>query len=359
MTKFIPNVRTGGKLKRKAVNFIDKMDDDNIFNPTPNKKKSVKGSMNDEFNSWKKSFDNKSKSERKEGPKNESFNASFETWDSKDKGRDREKPTYMKRKRIVYDTIKAAGQLKQRKTVVKGPGASRGQYPQAITLTEVRLNDILRKNVYLDTEVIDAALSLIDRKLSEDAQYIEGVHVYYNTTLRLIMAGAKDLVKNGPFIAILPRSFAFEEEKEQAEALGRGELREDVSVGHFTLVSDIHCDKDEVRVYETLLAYRKKDSVLTKDQKKLLKILKNCQDKSLRVQCVNVVPQKEAECGAISVALAVKLCFTAEDEEAIFDSFVDVRRDLVATLRDNNLLNFESKRQTLVDLKQILFSIKI
>ena len=38
-----------------------------------------------------------------------------------------------------------------------------------------------KKVVYIGMEIVDAALSLIDRKLTENAHYVEGVQVYYNT----------------------------------------------------------------------------------------------------------------------------------------------------------------------------------
>ena len=39
--------------------------------------------------------------------------------------------------------------------------------------------------------------------------------------------------------------------------------------------------------------------------------------------CVNVVTQKEAECGPISVSFVVKLCFSAEKEKAVFEMFIE------------------------------------
>ena len=38
-----------------------------------------------------------------------------------------------------------------------------------------------KKVIYIGMEIVDAALSLIDRKLTENAHYVEGVQVYYNT----------------------------------------------------------------------------------------------------------------------------------------------------------------------------------
>lgn len=69
---------------------------------------------------------------------------------------------------------------------------------------------------------------------------------------------------------------------------------------------------------------------------------------------------KESECGAISFGLAVKLCFTAQDERSVFESFVDVRRDFAECLKLNDLVNFESKKVlNRLDNNDILFSINI
>ena len=79
-------------------------------------------------------------------------------------------------------------------------------------------------------EIVDSALSLIARKLNEDAHCVEGVQVY-NTALRLILAGPTDLVRGGQFIAIFPRNFPRKGEEEQGQALARGEVRHDFSIG--------------------------------------------------------------------------------------------------------------------------------
>ena len=38
------------------------------------------------------------------------------------------------------------------------------------------LDNIRMVNVYIEMEIVDAALSLIDRKVTEDAHYVEGVY---------------------------------------------------------------------------------------------------------------------------------------------------------------------------------------
>ena len=367
--KFIPNIRTGGKAAEKAVSFIDKLDDEdfNVFKPTPAKKKRNEKTPKKKVIEIEGDFEkNIFKPKPEKNPKmtnpKESFNESFETWESK-APRDNKKgeKTYIKGKVIDYKRIEETGSIQSRKRiVVRGPGLAIGQCPQGIVVPEERFAEILVKNVNLETEVVDAALSLIDRKLSEDCQYVEGVQVYNNTVLRLIHTGVHSLVKTGPFLVIFPRRFALAEEAEQEEALGRGERREDVNIGHFTLISNIHCQADEVNVYETLPAYRTRAWILTNEQKKLLKVLTKCVNKPLKVNCVNVLPQTEAECGAISFGLGVKLCFSAPEEKAVFEKFVDVRRDFAECLKLNDLVEFEStKVLNRLKTNDILFSINI
>lgn len=392
--KFIPNIRTGGKARNKAASFIDQMEDDddlNLFKPTPAKKKKhnkknasadgltgkpkpgskTKNTQSGSIKDPTKAKDDLDKNLFKPKPATkktnikpkESFNESFETWDSK-KPRDVKKTnsTYIKDKVIDYNKIQEANLIKPRKkVVVTGPGTAAGVHPQEIVISEERLSTVLTKNVYIDNEIVDAALSLIDRKLSEDCKYTEGVHIYNNTTLRLIMTGAQGLLKDGSFLAILPRKFSISEEDEEI-GFGRGEKRgrADLDIGHFTLISNIHCGVNEVNVFETLPAYRRKAYILTEEQKKLMKILTKCENDSLKINCVNVCPQTEAECGAISFGLGVKLCFSAPEERSIFESFVDPRRDFVECLKLNDLVNFESRKVgNRLDNSDILFSINI
>jgi hypothetical protein len=113
-------------------------------------------------------------------------------------------------------------------------------------------------------------------------------------------------------------------------------------------------------VFETLPAYRRRAYILTEEQKKLLKTLTKCENNNLKINCVNVCPQTEAECGAISFGLGVKLCFTAPEERSIFESFVDARRDFVECLKLNDLVNFESRNvENRLDNSDVLFSINI
>ena len=98
--------------------------------------------------------------------------------------------------------------------------------------------------------------------------------------------------------------------------------------------------------------------LLTEEQKKVLRKLTKIQDeKRLRVDCIDVCPQKEQECGAISFGLAVQLCFTFPEERSLFASFVDVRRDFVECLKADNLVEFETLKRDVTS--DVLFSINI
>ena len=352
--KFIPNIRTGGKIKQKAVSFVDTMDDDDsLFNSKPPAKKKKEENL----------FKPKPVKVRKNIKEKESFNASFETWHKNQMQDKKKNTTYLKGKIIDYSRIEDDDlKKKQMKVVVKGPGAATGHLPQSIEISDERLAGVLTKHVYVDNEIIDAGLSLIDRKLSEDCQYVEGVHIYSGTVLRMISTGEQNLVKEVPFLAILPRIFAIEAETDRIEALGRGERRSDpdMDIGHFTLVSNINCDPNEINIYETLPAYRNRSNLLTVEQKSLMKVITKSEKCKLKINCVNVCTQKEQECGAISFGLGVKLCFTAPEERSIFDRFTDPRQDFVQCLRLNDLVNFQSRKSPdLLDAKDVLFSINI
>ena len=284
MKKFVPNIRTGGSARQKAVTFADNLDeDDDLFKIGPPAKKS-KDNL----------FKPKPSKKKKDDKPKESFNESYETWNkSPKKEKKRKTSTYMKNKVIDYMEIEEdALKSKKTKIVVKGPGAASGRLPQSIEIPKANFDLIMTRNVLLDNESVDAALSLIDRKLTEDCQYVEGVNVYNNTVLRLTSAGDDSLIHEGPFLAIFPRRFALEEEEEQAFALGKGEKRADIVIGHFTLISNIHCEPNEVNVFETLPAYRRRSALLTEEQKRLLKIVMQSEDGKLKVNCVNVCPQK-------------------------------------------------------------------
>ena len=78
---------------------------------------------------------------------------------------------------------------------------------------------------------------------------------------------------------------------------------------------------------------------------------------NLKVNCVNVQPQQENECGAISLGLAVQLCFYPENEVAIQSRLVDVRNELFRSLKQNQLDYFKYVKVKTGQMEKILFSI--
>ena len=64
------------------------------------------------------------------------------------------------------------------------------------------------------------------------------------------------------------------------------------------------CERNQVKIYQTLNAKRTKNKLLTQDEKILLRKLCETPDhQTLSVHAINVAPQNETECGAICVAL--------------------------------------------------------
>ena len=165
----------------------------------------------------------KSKKSKEQKP-NESFNASFETWEKKCTPK-KTKDTYMKGKVLDYISIEDDS-LPTQSVRVTGPGIAKGLHPYTTHISQERLKSMLVEGHYIDTEALDAALSLIDRKLSEDCTYAENVTVYSNTTLRLISCGQEDLVNDGYFIAVLPKKFGIVEEEKRMKRMKTYETHE-------------------------------------------------------------------------------------------------------------------------------------
>ena len=109
-----------------------------------------------------------------------------------------------------------------------------------------------------------------------------------------------------------------------------------------------------MNIYETFEPFRTPEKLLTETGKKMLKTL--AKSNTLRVNCVNVQPQLENECGAITLALAVQLCFYHEDEGAIHHRMINVRDGLLQCLRLNQLNYFQFSKVKTIPTKKFLFS---
>ena len=160
------------------------------------------------------------------------------------------------------------------------------------------------------------------------------------------------MVQPGKFIAIIPRSFGMEEEGSRLAGTTDSEPG-----SHFTLVSNLFCQSDEVKIYETFQPYRDEESLLTADGKKLIRLLCNTKNE-ITVFCVNVAEQVESECGALSVALAVHLCFFSPEENNIYNNILDVRSTYLNCMQQNSLSYFKMSRRDVFN-QENLFSFKI
>ena len=344
--RIIPTLKFGGKMKagKGEIHFGDYIDegieeqklifDKNVFKPTP------------------------SKSEKKKRKIKESFYGCQEEWNSQKK-RTPQKSNYLKNKIIDFDSIFRREQQDIdviRVTGCKKPlGGESGidtanLSPMAIQLGKEDIAFIKNKHQYLTTDGVDAGLCLLDRKLNEESSM--SVTVYSTLNNRLIFQGVQGLVQPGKFIAIMPRSFGMKEEAARFAGSTDSEPG-----GHFTLVSNLFCQSDEVRIYETFQPFRNEENLLTADGKKFIRILCNSK-KEITVSCVNVAEQVESECGALSVALAVHLCSFSPETNNIYNNILDVRNTYLNCMKQDSLSTFKMSRRDVYNQK-ILFTFKI
>ena len=342
----VPSLKFGGKLKSgSGIHFGDYIGDNedltkkdqNVFNPTP------------------------TKSERKKRKVKETFYGCQEDWDSQKK-RTPKKTNYLKDKTIDFGSIVAGMALPVEFIRVTGTRRALGKdegdntvnlSPMAIQLKADDIRLITNKHEYITTDAVDAGLCLLDRKLNEESSL--NVTVYSTQNCRLIVTGVPDLVQDGKFITIIPRNFGLDEEASRLAGSSDG-----VPGSHFTLVSNLFCGEDEVNIYETYGPLRDAGSLLTPTGKKLIKRLCNSvYDGDITVNCINVAEQEESECGVLSVALAVHLCFYAESENAIYNRIMDVRKTFLDCLKHNSLTYFKMTKRNLDDNQKTVLSLRI
>ena len=292
---------------------------------------------------------------------NESFYGAEEMWQSQKKSTPQKK-NYIKGREISFDAISddmepACNQITVvgvRNCLVRdNSGDDETSAPGEITLMKVDIDSIRLVDQYLTSDAVDAGLMLLDRRLNEELS--EGVTVYTTQNCRLIAFGELSFVKQGRFIAVLPRQFGFEEEAERYKKLKKGVISAEPGC-HYTMVSNLFCEPHQVRVYETFGPFRSPEVILTRGGKSVLKNICLSEDLPLNVQCINVEKQTESECGALSVALAVNLGLSSS-ENSIFQKVHSVRNMYLRFLKENKIKCFKTHERR-VD-NQILFSVDI
>ena len=344
----VPNLKHGGKIKPgQTKQFETYMDSKsrtssrkNTFIPAASKPKKPKLDVN------------------------ESYGGSFERWDSqKSKVKGRKRENYIKGKDVDHAAIIESMDVPFEKLRITGSRkflhdpTQKAPMPDEVELRQETINWLLSKNLYVSTEVVDAGLMLLDKRLNEESFMSESVFVYNVQILRVILNGESNLVNNGKFITILPRDFGLSSETDRYAAFKAGRGEDSVPGSHYTLVSNLQCGPGEVDIYETFEPFRSPDSLLTENGKKILKILAKSQN--LTVNCKNVQLQEESECGALAVALAVQLCFHAADEGAVHNKMKNVRRELFRCLKENKIDYFQCSKVKLRDNEKTVFSVNV
>ena len=253
---------------------------------------------------------------------------------------------------VPYESLRITGSKK----LLADPN-NKALVPDEIKLGHQLIDWLLKKNNYISTEVVDAGLILLDKRLNEESNMSETVFIYTVQILRLIMQGSTDLVNNGKFLTIIPRDFGLSSEFDRLQAMRVGDTGVSAPGSHYTLVSNLRCEPGEVNVYETFDPFRTAKSLLTENGKKILKIL--TQSEQLIVNAVNVKTQEESECGAISVALAVQLCFHPADKDDIHYKMIDVRKELFRCFKENQIGYFKCVKTKIRPDEKILFSFNV
>ena len=211
-------------------------------------------------------------------------------------------------------------------------------------------------NAYCTDAIIDGGLLLIDKQLNRNPDMnSDDVNIYTSQVCRVIMALDNSLVKDGKFITVIPSNAALKTYDERQLCI-RGGTTSD-PCGHFTLVSNLHCEPSECNIYETIEARRSPKLILNEYGKSLLKTLTRCQNSSLKVHVINVCDQTETECGPIAIALAAALCFHTSEEGAVHYKISNPRAGLARSFEEEELMEFDMQKR--VETKKVLFSIDI
>ena len=342
----VPNVKHGGRVKpnmteqfQDYVGFINKETAKKTFMPVGVKTKKTTINVNESFGGSSERWD--SQKAKEPGRKKDNYM----------KGRSLDHDAIIKKMDVPFESIEISGSTK-----LLGDPTKRSPIPDRMILHQQYIQWLLKKHCYISSEVVDAGLMLLDKRLNEEVNMKEPVFVYTGQILRVILAGADDLVNAGKFVTVIPRDFGFTAEAHRYSAMKRGEGPPGAAGSHYTLVSNFNCKSNEVNVYETFAPYRSADALLTNDGVRLLKSL--TKSDKLTVNCVNVQLQDECECGAISIALAVQLCF-AESDDDIYYKMKDVRKDLYQCFKENRINYFTCTKKSVKPSERLLFSMNI
>jgi len=219
---------------------------------------------------------------------------------------------------------------------------------ETISLSMEDVLSIKTEGKYVTTDVVNGGLILINKLIVEMHLPIS---VLSPEDLRvMLVSGVRDDSYLDQFLGIWPKDGHLAEEgasleraRQQHGQLSVAQISHQMSRrqpgSHFRLISNIGCGPGEVQIYDTLSANRNPSQLCNNDTKKLLKIL--CKRDTLKLIANNVQPQRETECGCLSIALASMLVVDPKSED-MFKSIKDVRKTTLSLLRQNHVIEYQT-----------------
>lgn len=207
---------------------------------------------------------------------------------------------------------------------------------------------------FISDNAIDACLLLLEKKLYEKETYRD-ISVYSISQCRLILNGYSGHIGNDRFMTIIPKNLVMDDYRLYKDAKEKGKSRSDFGGFHFTLVTNLHCNKGEVNIFQTLEYYRSPSMLLNEEEKRLLKLLCKCGSNPLKVKAMKVPLQKENECGPLAFELAQKFCFY-HDEGRLNSKVNNSRKHLLSCLKADKIIDLQLEFEGEPENDSVLFS---
>ena len=333
----IPDLKFGGKKlsakKSKHTDLLKEMGSEKYFVPSPSKK------------------------ERKER-RNESFDGSKEKWGPKKTNRSNNNPYYMKNKIIDHEKIQSR---LEKNVSVENISVTGSMSKGGVVLKKNEIAWLCNKNNYVSDNIINAGLLLLDKRIkNQNMRHNEEVNIYSISDVSMILADVEGIVKPGKFLCIIPRDFGLNQFDKMQAQLKKNVNSKIINPGsHFTLISNMYCDRFQVSCFETFQPFRNEDNLLTREGKKLIRLLFGLKDSDkqvIEVNCINVPTQTESECGVIAFAIGSQLCFH-QPVGGVFHDILNVREHMFECLKRNELTDFVTRPNSIED--ETLFTINI
>ena len=232
----------------------------------------------------------------------------------------------------------------------------KGGDDDGLVLTSQEVKEITSEG-YISDNAIDACLLLLEKKLLEKETY-RNTSVYSISQCRLILNKCTGHIGNDRFITIMPKNLVMDDYRLYKDAEKQGRSRSDFGGFHFTFVTNLHCNKNEVNVFQTLKVYRSPAMLLNEEEKRLLKLLCKCDSQPLKVNAMKVPLQRENECGPLAFELAQKFCFY-NDKGGLNSKVNNCRKHLLSCLKADKVIDLQLEFDGEPENESVLFSYHI